>query len=72
MELEHEVERGYRTISLKVSYDVIQHYGEPGTLSDWRGPEIDIWSILDCDGNEVEVTPAEYDEIKNRAIKAIL
>lgn len=71
MELEHEIQRGDTSVILTVSYEVIQNQGEPGSLSDWRGIEIDIWSIVDCNGNEVEVTTAEYDEIKNRAMKSI-
>lgn len=71
MELEHQIERGDACITLKVSYDLIQHSGEPGSLGIERGYEIDIWSIVDCDGVEVEVSPAEYDQIRNRAERLV-
>lgn len=71
MELEHEIQRGDTTLTIKVHYDLIQHSGEPGSLGIERGYEIDIWSIVDCEGREVEVTSAEYDCIRNRAERLI-
>lgn len=71
MEMDYEIERGDTSVSLTVRYERIWHSGEPGSLCIERGFEIDIWSIVDAKGNEVQVTPAEYDEILYRAIKAI-